>query len=68
MSNRGKRADKGTKPSLRRCKVCTRGGVERTEPAADGRPRFKCSACGDTFTCGKSGGEYAAAIPEKATL
>ena len=67
MSNQGKRADKGTKPNLRRCKVCTRGGLERTEPATDGRPRFRCTACGDTFTWGKSGGEYAKAMPEAQT-
>lgn len=26
--------------------------------ATDGRPRFKCTNCGDTWTCGKDGGKY----------
>lgn len=27
----------------------------------DGRPQFKCVNCGDTWTCGQSGGEWATA-------
>ena len=42
------------------------GGVIYDGPAPhDGRPRFRCTKCGDTWTCGKDGGEWAVLIPRK---
>ncbi len=38
------------------------GGYGRIEDALDGRPRFKCTKCGDTWTEGKSGGESLEAV------
>ncbi len=29
-----------------------------SEAAPDGRPTFKCTGCGDSWTCGYSGGVY----------
>ncbi len=48
----------------RKCIRCRVGGLVRAEPAMDGRPAFRCTRCGDYFTWGKDGGEYAKAVPE----
>ncbi len=47
-----------------RCKACTRGGVRFVGIASDGRPRFGCDACGDRFTAGLDGREYAVLVPK----
>lgn len=38
------------------------GGVEYCGKAPDGRPRFRCTKCGDTWTCGLTGGPWAVLI------
>jgi hypothetical protein len=43
-----------------RCSSCIVGGIE-IDPRSnvlDGRPRFRCTRCGATFTNGKSGEPY----------
>lgn len=43
------------------------GGVKYAGPApADGRPQFRCSKCGDTWTSGLTGGRWAALVPAQA--
>lgn len=49
--------------NYRQCQAC-RGGLERIQPADDGRPRFQCTGCRRPFTCGRDGGEYARVMPE----
>lgn len=39
------------------------GGVSYVGDALDGKPRFACDKCADTWTCGFDGGEWAALIP-----
>lgn len=48
-------APRTTRPA--RCPRCRKGGYTQGK-ADDGRPRFTCSACGNTWTCGKDGGEF----------
>lgn len=40
------------------CKRCLHRGFDIVAPALDGRPRFKCQRCDNTWSCGKSGGVY----------
>ena len=43
-----------------RCSICIVGGIE-IDPRSnvpDGRPQFRCTRCGATFTNGKSGEPY----------
>lgn len=44
-------------PRKPRCPRCRTGGYTQGK-ALDGRPRFTCTQCGNTWTAGKSGGEY----------
>ncbi len=46
-----------------RCPRCRKGGYQQGK-AWDGRPRFTYTLCGNTWTNGKSGGEYAISLPE----
>jgi ribosomal protein S27AE len=47
------------------CGRCRHPGF-RLSMAEDGRPRFTCDKCGNTWTCGLSGGEYLAhAMPRE---
>lgn len=41
------------------CPSCHKGGYEQRKAEYDGRPEFKCWHCGNSWTCGKDGGEYA---------
>ena len=56
-------ARKPLKQRFDRCPSCLIGGLTRGVPALDGRPSFKCARCGNHFTNGKNGGEYAAHVP-----
>ncbi len=48
---------------LRVCEVVgCRGGLVQGR-AQDGRPQFTCTKCRGSFTNGRDGGEYAAAVP-----
>ena len=41
------------------------GGVEFNRfIEVTGRPEFRCSKCGETWTCGDSGGEWSVLIPD----
>ncbi len=49
--------------------VCTCGGgyvrIENAQfPLPDGRPQFRCTKCGETWTEGHSGGESLKALTE----
>lgn len=39
------------------------GGIKYIGPYPDGKPAFQCSKCGETWTCGYSGGPWAELIP-----
>lgn len=41
------------------------GGVEFAGPAADGRPRFRCTKCGESWTAGLDGREWAPLVPKE---
>lgn len=49
------------------CGRCHHPGF-RLLKADDGRPRFTCDKCGNTWTCGLSGGEYLAHAMKEKTL
>lgn len=38
------------------------GGYEAIDPAMDGRPRFRCTKCGQTWTDGTDGGDSLLAL------
>lgn len=41
------------------CPRCAKGGfTSHTDQTLDGRPRFKCEYCKNTWTCGKTGGPW----------
>jgi transposase-like protein len=44
------------------CYRCVRGGYELIEPTCTGRPQFRCTQCGRTWTCGDDGGKYMEAL------
>lgn len=48
-----------------KCPKCHVGGFTQSV-AYDGRPKFECARCGNWWTVGKSGGEYAVQIAEEA--
>lgn len=43
-----------------RCPRCRHTGFRKSK-AGDGRPRFTCDKCNETWTCGKTGGDFTAA-------
>lgn len=47
----------------KRCPRCKTGGYTQSVAGGDGRPLFACTQCGNTWTCGKNGGEYA--LPDR---
>lgn len=42
---------------------CGGGNVYNGPAKGDGRPEFRCTKCGNTFTCGLSGGKWRVLIP-----
>lgn len=58
-----RRGDRVGKPRL--CKVCGRGRYEGQGQAADGRPRYVCGNCGDSYTRGKQGEPWDVAKEER---
>lgn len=44
--------------SYRQHRACG-GGIVYAGPAPDGRPQYRCSKCGETWTCGTDGGPWA---------
>lgn len=47
------------------CARCRRGKYEFYEAAFDGRPRFRCTCCGDILTFGKDGGHLKHLVKQK---
>ena len=48
-----------------RCHRCLHPGFTLSHDTHDGRPRFTCGQCGETWTNGHDGGEYTAAVLTK---
>lgn len=49
------RAHKGS-----RCPRCLHPGFTHSDSPGDGRPLFRCTGCGHTWTCGQTGEPYKA--------
>lgn len=52
MNSKGR---KGAKPC---CGRCGHPDYSIGKAQGDGRPEFVCRACGNRWTCGKTGGDY----------
>ena len=50
------------------CPRCLHLGWDLIAVAADGRPRFRCQRCGETWTSGKDGGAYLAAAKKPGAM
>ncbi len=47
------------RPKKPRCGRCLHPGYDVDRKTHDGRPRFTCQRCGEWWTAGKDGGEWA---------
>lgn len=46
-------------------RACGGGVVYDGPEPADGRPRFRCTKCGEVWSCGVTGGIWAELVPGK---
>jgi hypothetical protein len=51
-------SEKRKRRKRRRCQRCLLGGYEQGWNPYTLRPSFRCTRCGETWTCGLSGGEW----------